>query len=95
MEAGCLVVGERGGSRVGFKGSVDYYWNLDQLVIILVCPQYWNWYVFEQYIPEIKIIGKVMVPLSTLIYEVLQRVLSPLPRSNYVTFYYLSIQISP
>jgi len=79
MEAGCLVVGERGGSRLGFKGPVDCYWNLDQLVITFVCPQDWNWYVFEQYIPEIKIIGKVMVPLSTLIYRLIQRILYYLP----------------
>jgi hypothetical protein len=63
------VVGERGGSRVGFKGSVDCYWNLDLLVIIFVCPQDWNWYVFEQHIPEIKIIGKAIVPIFTLIYQ--------------------------
>jgi hypothetical protein len=72
------VVRERGGTGVGFKGSVDCYWNLDQLVIITVCPQDWNRYVFEQYIPEIKIIGKVMVPLSTLVYRLVQRILSSL-----------------
>jgi hypothetical protein len=72
------VVRERGGTGVGCKGSVDCYWNLDQLVIVFVCPQDWNRYVFEQYIPDIKIIGKVMVPLSTLIYRLVQRILSSL-----------------
>jgi len=70
---------------VGFKGSVDCYWNLDQLVIIFMCPQDWNWYVFEQYIPEIKIIGKAIVPVSTLIYQPVNEFYL-IPRS--LTFYF-------
>ncbi len=48
----------------------------------------------NKYISEIKIIGKVMVPLSTLIYRLVQRILSYLPHSLYIILYYLPVQIA-